>query len=58
MSILDEFSISALFFVCPGLVDLNTSNLLYPLLAKNLFKISCEIKNMNCSAGVTWIYSE
>ena len=42
MSILDEFSISALFFVCPGLVDLNTSNLLYPLLAKNLFKISCE----------------
>lgn len=38
--ILKRFSISALFFVCPGLVELQSSNLLFPLLAKKSFGIS------------------
>ena len=39
LPILDKFSISALFFVCPGLVQLQNSNTLFPLLAKKLFRI-------------------
>ena len=44
--ILKKFSISALFFVCPGLVELQSSNLLFPLLAKNLFRINSNNKDI------------
>ena len=39
LPILHKLSISALFFVCPGLVQLQNSNTLFPLLAKKLFRI-------------------
>lgn len=48
--ILDNFSIKALFFVCPALVELESNNLLFPLLLKKLFRIECtneEIKLLN-----------
>ena len=44
--ILKRFSISALFFVCPGLVELQSSNLLFPLLAKKLFRINSNKKDI------------
>lgn len=44
--ILKKFSISALFFVCPGLVELQSSNLLFPLLAKKLFRINSNNKDI------------
>lgn len=44
--ILEKFSISALFFVCPGLVELQSSNLLFPLLIKNSLRISTNNKDI------------
>ena len=38
--ILQKFSISAIFFVCPGLIELQKANLLFPILANNLYKIN------------------
>tara|TARA_Y100001970_G_C14256121_1_gene875532 strand:- start:7686 stop:8525 length:840 start_codon:yes stop_codon:yes gene_type:complete len=37
---LEKYSISALFFVCPGLVELASSKLLFPLLIKKFFRLS------------------
>ena len=38
LPILDKYSISALFFVCPALVELESSNKLFFLLTKKLFR--------------------
>ena len=44
--ILEKFSISALFFVCPGLVELQSSNFLFPLLVKKSLRISSNNKHI------------
>ena len=46
LPVLEKFSISALFFVCPALIQLQNSNLLFPLLARKLFRISSKHKNI------------
>lgn len=50
LSILDNYSISALFFICPGLVELESKNLLFPLFSKKQFRLKSnyeEIKLLN-----------
>jgi len=50
LSILDDYSISALFFICPGLVELESRNLLFSFFSKKQFRIKSnyeEIKLLN-----------
>ena len=44
--ILDRFSISAIFFVCPGLIELQKAKLLFPILANNFYKINSKNQDL------------
>ena len=44
--ILHKFSISAIFFVCPGLIELQKTSLIFPILANNLYKINSKNQDL------------